>query len=215
MERRNIKITLNKAKEWYNSGNTTLKDIALQAFSKDELGFNFKNITSFEKACNALNLNYDIISIIVKDITTYSRASAAMFKLNIIRKALNLGQDLHLTRDSKKFYIYNPFLPLITKDSNYYNSIITSGEMEVIGKIKNEREEYHILGGHATKNRYDGLGNFSWDNGVGYINANIGFLGCASREIAQHFSKYFGILIIKAMYSDMIDFEIVENKYQN
>lgn len=215
METRNIKITLNKAKEWYNSGNTTLKDIALQAFSKDKLGFNFKNITSFEKACNALNLNYDIISIIVKDVATYSRASAAMFKLNIIRKALNLGQDLHLTGDSEKFYIYYPFIPFATKDSNYYYSVLSSGKMEVIGKIKNEREEYHILSGYATKSRYAGLGNFSWDNGVGYINANIGFLGCASREIAQHFSKYFGILIIKAMYSDMIDFEIVENKYQN
>lgn len=215
METRNRKIILDKAEKRYNSGNTTLKDVALQAFSKDELGFNFKNITSFEKACNALNLNYDIISIIVKDITTYSRASAAMFKLNIIRKALNLGQDLHLTRDPKKFYIYNPFLPFITKDSNYYNSMITSGEMEVIGKIKNEREEYHILGGSATKSRYAGLGNFSWDKGVGYINANIGFLGCVSREIAQHFSKFFGMLIIKAMYGDMVDFEIMENKYQN
>lgn len=213
METRNIKITLGKAKEWYNSGNTSLKEIALQAFSIDELGFNFKNITSFEKACNALNLNYDIISIIVKDIATYSRASAAMFKLNIIRKALNLGQDLHLTRDSKKFYIYYPFIPFATKDSNYYYSVLSSGEMEVIGKIKKEREKYYILGGYATKGHYAGLGNFSWDNGVGYANTNVGFLGCASREIAQHFSKYFGVLIMEAMYSDVIDFKVVERKY--
>lgn len=37
MEKRNITITLDKAKEWYNSDNTTLKDLALQAFSRDEI----------------------------------------------------------------------------------------------------------------------------------------------------------------------------------
>lgn len=213
METRNIKITLDKARKWYNSDNTTLKEVALQAFSKDELGFNFKNITSFKKACDALNLNYDIISIIVKDVATYSRASAAMFKLNIIRKALNLGQDLHLTSDSEKFYIYYPFIPFATKDSNYYYSVLSSGEMEVIGKIKKEREEYYILGGYAAKSRYAGLGNFSWDNGVGYANTNVGFLGCAGREIAQHFSKFFGMLIMEAMYSDVVDFKVIERKY--
>lgn len=31
---RTIAITLEKAKEWYNSSNTSLKEIALQAFSK-------------------------------------------------------------------------------------------------------------------------------------------------------------------------------------
>lgn len=37
MEKRNIKIDINTAKEWYNSGNDSLKTIALQAFSEDEL----------------------------------------------------------------------------------------------------------------------------------------------------------------------------------
>lgn len=213
MKTRNIKITLDEARKWYNSDNTTFKELALQAFSKDELVFNFKDITSFEKSCNALNLNYDIISIIVKDVATYSRASAAMFKLNIIRKALNLGQGLHLTEDLEKSYIYYPFIPFVTESSTYYSSIITLGEMEVIGKIKKKRKEYYILGGYATKSRYSGLGNFSWDNGVGYANTNAGFLGCASREIAQHFSKFFGVLIMEAMYSDVIDFKVMERKY--
>ena len=34
---RNITITLEKAREWYNSSNTSLKEIVLQAFSKEEL----------------------------------------------------------------------------------------------------------------------------------------------------------------------------------
>ena len=41
--KRNITVTLEKAREWYNSGNTSLKEIALQAFSKEELTeFDFK-----------------------------------------------------------------------------------------------------------------------------------------------------------------------------
>ena len=40
---RNITITIEKAKEWYNSNYSSLKEIALQAFSKEELtGFDFK-----------------------------------------------------------------------------------------------------------------------------------------------------------------------------
>lgn len=37
METRTIKITFNKAKEWYNSNNPSLKEVALQAFSEEEL----------------------------------------------------------------------------------------------------------------------------------------------------------------------------------
>lgn len=215
METRNIKITLDKAKEWYNSGDTTLKELALQAFNRDELLFNFKNITSFKKACNALNLNYDIMSIIVKDVATYSRVSSAMFKLNIIRKALNLGQDLHLTKDPEDSQIYYPFCPFTTKTATYYKNSVASGEMEVIGKIKSEGEEYNVFGGDSSYGGGTGLGYFDSSTGVGFANANFGLLGCATKEIADHFSKYFGMLIAEAKYGDLLDFEIVENKYQN
>ena len=206
MKERNVTVTLEKAKEWFNSGNATLKDIALQAFGKEELVFNFRDITTFKKACEALGLNYDIISIVTKDVATFSRASAAMLKLNIIRKALNLGQDLHLTKGSPLYYPYNPF---VTKSSSYYNNEINLGRMKVIGKIKSEGEEYNVLGGTASLSGGAGLGNFYSDNGVGYANASLGFLGCAKEEIAQHFSKYFGMLITEAKYADMIDFEML------
>ena len=210
MEKRNITVTLNKAKEWFNSGNATLKEIALQAFDKDELTYNFKNITTFKKACEALGLNYDNMACMVRKIATFSRASAAMFKLNIIRKALNLGQDLNLTKNPKDSYIYYPYNPFVTKSSTYYNSDINSGKMEVIGKIKSEGEEYNVLGGGADCGGIAGLGNFLSDSGVGVAYASVGFLGCASKEIAQHFGKYFGMLITEAKYGDMVDFEIIE-----
>lgn len=204
MKERNVTVTLEMAKEWFNSGNATLKDIALQAFGKEELVFNFRDITTFKKACEALGLNYDIISIVTKDVATFSRASAAMLKLNIIRKALNLGQDLHLTKGSPLYYPYNPF---VTKSSFYYNNEINLGMMKVIGKIKSEGEEYNVLGGHTCKSI--SLGNFISSDSIGSADAGVGFLGCASQEIAQHFGKYFGMLITEAKYADMIDFEML------
>lgn len=207
MKERNITVTLDKAKELFNSGNATLKEIALQAFDKEELVYNFKNITTFKKACEALGINYDIISIVTKDVATFSRASAAMFKLNIIRKALNLGQDLHLTKDSPLYYPYNSF---VTKSSIIYKGELNSGKVEVIGKIKSEGEKYNVLGGNAGKGGLAGLGGFGSYFDAGFAFANIGFLGCASQEIAQHFGKYFGMLITEAKYADMIDFEILQ-----
>ena len=213
MKERNITVTIDKAKEWFSSGNATLKEIALQAFRKEELTWHYSQIKTLEDACKALGLNYDIISIVTKDVALYSRASAAMFKLNIIRKALNLGQDLHLTKDPEDSYIYYPYNPFVTKSSIYYKSYINSGKMEVIGKIKSEGEEYNVLGGSAFNGSFAGLGGFLSNGGVGFASASIGFLGCATEEIAQHFGKYFGMLITEAKYADMVYFEIIENKY--
>lgn len=214
---RNITITLEKAREWYNSDNTSLKEIALQAFSKEELtAFDFTKIKTFEDALTALEYTEStkvFIRTTINDIM-YSKASAAMCKLNIIRKVLNLGQDLHLTKnsgDSNLFYPYNPF---VTENSDFYRSELNSGEMEIIGKIKSEGTLYKVLGGDAIASCYIGLGRFVRSSDVGTAFSDVGFLGCASKGIAQHFSKYFGMLITEAKYGDMVDFEIVENKYQ-
>ena len=212
MKERNVTVTLNKAKEWFNSGNATLREIALQAFDKDELTYNFKNITTFKKACEALGLNYDDMFYITKNIATISKASAAMFKLNIIRKALNLGQDLHLTKDLEDSYIYYPYNPFVTKSSTYYKSELNSGKLKIIGKIKSEGEKYNVLGGIANVEvPTTGLGDFYSYTGVGNASADVGFLGCANKEIAQHFGKYFGMLITEAKYGDMVDFEIIRD----
>ena len=215
MEERNVTVTLNKAKEWFNSGNATLKEIALQAFSKEELTtFDFTKIKTFEDALTALGYKESTkvyIRNTINDISMYSRASAAMTKLNIIRKALNLGKDLRLTKNSKSSYIYYPYNPFITKSSAYYKSEINSGKIEVIGKIKSEGEEYNVLGS-AFGGGSAGLGCFLSRNGVGDAGANVGFLGCANREIAQHLGKYFGMLITEAKYGDMVDFKIIYAK---
>ena len=208
MKERNITVTLEKAREWYNSDNKSLKEIALQAFDKEELIHNFKDIKTLENACEALGLNYSIISIVAKDVATFSVASAAMFKLNIIRKALNLGHHLYLTKGSCAYY---PCNPLVTKGSTYYKSELNSGRIKVIGKIKSEGEEYYVLGGDTDFGGGAGLGDFYSSTGVSYAGSAVGFLGCATKEIAEHFGKYFGMLITEAKYGDMVNFEIISS----
>lgn len=207
MKERNITITIDKAREWYNSENDTLKKIALQAFSENELKFDFRSIKTFKKAYKVLALDYNDIECNIRGLSNISKASAAMFKLNIIRKALNLGQDLHLTKHFS--YIYFPYNPFITKNSTYFKDEIDAGKMELIGKIKSKEGEYYVLGGGVDNSGYDGFSCFSSNIGVGHAYANTGFLGCATEEIAQHFSRYFGMLITEAKYGDLEDFEIV------
>ena len=212
----NCFISVQQARIMYNSGNEALKEIACSTYTEKELVVDYKKITNFRKACDALYLNYDEIKEKADTIYNISKSSAAMFKLNIIRKALNLGQDLHLTKNPEDSYIYYPHNPFVTKSSTYYKSEINSGKMEVIGKIKSEGEEYNVLGGGADNSGDAGLGYFYSYNGVGSAFTDVGFLGCANEEIAQHFGKYFGMLITEAKYGSIInDFEIVESKYEN
>lgn len=212
---RNVTITLDKAIEWYNSGNATLKEIALQAFDKEELtAFDFTSIKTFEDACNTLSIDRKAANYLVRVMDGISKASVAMFKLNIIRKALNLGQDLHLTKDPESSRIYYPYNPLATEGSTLFMDELNSGEIEVIGKIKNEGTLYNVFSGDPSYSYYVGLGDFNPEVGGASANPYIEFLGCASQEIAQHFGRYFGMLITEAKYADMLDFEVIENKYQ-
>ena len=207
-----INVTLDEAREWYNSGNETLKELALKCFPLRKLNtHNFENIKTFEDAVNELGKDIEHANFIVNVLEHQSKASAAMYKLNIVRKALNLGQDLHLTKDPEDSYIYYPYNPFVTNSSTYYKSDINSGKMEVIGKIKSEGTLYDVLGGYALNGGGNaGLGYFySW-NGMGDAFAAFGFIGCANKEIAKHLGKYFGMLITEAKYGDMVDFEIIQ-----
>ena len=211
MKESNVRISIDDAIEMYHSGNEKFKKIALDAFGEIELNYNFRLVKTLEDACNALDLNYICVVKEADSIANFSKSSAAMFKLNIVKKALNLNRDLHFTNGPKKSYIYYPFNLLVPDGSTYYEEELNSGEMEIIGKIKVEGEEYNILGGKTSTIEYFGLGNFFCYGNVGKADANFAFLGCASKEIAKHLGKYFGMLITEAKYGDLDGFEIIED----
>ena len=208
-------VTLDEARELYNSHNKTLKELALKCFSGNELKLpSFSEIKTFEDAVNVLNLYINDVYMTINRLEKISKASAAMFKLNIIKNALNLNYELYLTRGQKRSYIYCPYNPFITKNSTYYNSDINSGKMEIIGKFKNKSEEYYVLYGGSTE--YDaGLGFYYPCTGIGHADIDLSIIGCATEEIANHFGKYFGMLITEAKYGDVDNFTITNDKYGN
>ena len=206
-----ITITLDKARSWFRSGNDELRELALQAFDKEALISNFRNITTFEKACEVLGFYHGTI---VSDVATMSVSVAAMLKLNIIRRALNLGYDMHFAKNPRNSFLYYPYNPLVTipKGCNYYKEQINSGILQIIGKVKIEGVEYNVLGGGISHDVNSGLGGFNYQTGICGCRSEVSLFGCATKEIAKHFGKYFGMLITEAKYADK-DFEVIESKY--
>lgn len=210
MKERNMTVSIVRAKEWLNSGNKQLQELALQVFDIDELASDFRCIKTFDDACKVLGYKYSY-SYMDKINRTLSISTSAMFRLNIIRQALNLGQELCFARGSSFYY---PTNPIITENSSYFYNALKTGNMEIIGKIKSEGTVYKVLSGPAYKGSGFGLASRQSFGGLCNNDCAKGFLGCASKEIAQHFGKYFGMLITTAKYADVIkDFEIIKSKY--
>ena len=206
-----ITITLDKARSWFRSGNDELRELALQAFGEDALVSSFRDITTFEKACDVLGFHHGAI---VSDVSTVSVSVAAMLKLNIIRRALNLGYDMHFAKNPRNSFLYYPYNPLATipEGCNYYKEQINSGIFQIIGKVKIEGVKYNVLGGGVTYDINSGLGGFNYQTGICRCRSEVSLFGCATKEIAEHFGKYFGMLITETKYADK-DFEVIESKY--
>lgn len=212
-----IKLTLDDARELYKSNNETLMGLALKAFPKDVLKTpNFMDIKTVEDACNALYMNLPLVDRTIREISKTSRAMVAMYKLNIVRKALNLGQNLHLIKSTtEESLVYCPKNPFIAKGSTYYKNDIELCRMEIIGRFNNDGIEYFVLNGDPGISGHSGLAVYDGLICVGHAKTDFGFLGCANAEIAEHFGKYFGMLITEAKYGDVDDFTIINDKYGN
>ena len=182
---RNVKISLEKAREWYNSGNESLKEVALQAFKESELIINhWETIKTFEDACKVLSINPTILDLI------YDSHLKKMYKLQIVRKALN-GIDWKPKLNTGT--IYYPWMRYYPKGSSGYKG------WEPIANFKNlEDNEVYILAGGGCYNYSDGLGHYGC--GYGDCCSHLGLFSCKSREIAKHFSITFGKLIFDVIY---------------
>ena len=214
---KNMIVTIDEAREMYNSGNKTLKDLALKVFSEDELNQStYSEIKTFEDAVTVLGMSIDDENSIVNTLKKRSKAMAAMYKLNIIRKALNLGQNLHLIKSANEdSLVYCPKNPFIAKGSTYYKNDIEWCRMEIIGRFNNDGIEYFVLNGDPGISGHSGLAVYDGLICVAHAKTEFAFLGCASAEIAEHFGKYFGMLITEAKYGDVDDFTITNDKYGN
>lgn len=80
-------------------------------------------------------------------------------------------------------------------------------DAEVIGHFRYQGEKFALMGGVAGGGSASGLGCFGSYGGVSFADSAVGFLGCATREIAQHFGKYFAKEIFDAKYGDTVKYQ--------
>ena len=197
MEERNIKISLDTAKEWYNGDNESLKQVTLQAFTEEELTEeHWKRITSFEGAYLYLKENkiredliglYDSLLTVLRN--TYINS---VLKYQIVVAALTNNEERHLTTGDRWYPVVQFCRPQNRK--NCWGNVY-------IGTIKSEGEIYDVVGGFATDGGLAGLGCFHSFNGVSTSCSAIGFRSVSvSCEIAEHISKYFGKLLFEVHY---------------
>ena len=203
MESRNIALTLEKAREWYNSGSADLKEVALQAYKEEELEISYwESIKTFEDAYNALGMSYTCVIDHIRTIDSLGKIDnlqkhlIAVYKLDIIRKALNKGWEPKMTKDG----IYNPYIRIYSVGGEETKTI-GAIDKKISGTFKVNDATFYLVGGDYTCCKY-GLSNF--DSASGNINANPGLLGCKNSEIARHMSKYFAKEIFDACYAQYI-----------
>ena len=204
MDKRTVEVSLAKAREWYKSGNKSLKEVALQAFTKEELeGTDWKSITSFEDACDALGLSRKDELANVKTLNAISAHAAAIYKLDIVCKALNGGEIPSLISDN----VYYPWVRFYPYDKTPSTSDLNRNNWVLCDEFEHAGKSFILVGGDYSYYYGCGVGNFC--RGGGNASAYAGLLCCKSREIAQHMSRHFGRLIFDAVYSqyDFVDWE--------
>lgn len=202
MESRNIELTLEKAREWYNSGSSDLKEVALQAYTEEELEIPYwESIKTFEDASSAIGMSYArmIEHIRTLDylgkVNNFQKHLIAIYKLDIIRKALNKGWKPKMS-EGTVYYPYIKYYPTgddaikIAEDNNF----------RVTGRFKADGVEYSLIGDYYCCNY--GLGDYRF--GGGGLHVGLGLFACKSKEIAKHMSKYFTKEIFEACYAQYV-----------
>lgn len=197
METRNANITLEKAKEWYKKGGD-LKEVALQAFTEEELmAPKFANIKTFTDACEALNIKPSIIEVTSIPVEE-ARHMSAIYKLDIIRRALNEDWKPSLVQGS----VYYPYVRFYPAGQKAREVVSEHKEWKLGESLIADGKEYTLVGGICDYCCFGGLTNFwcKW----GYIHPYSGLLGCKSKEIAEHMSRYFSKEIFEATYANHV-----------
>ena len=200
METRNVTLTLEKAKEFYNSGNAALMEVALQAFTKEELTIpEWQNIKTFEDACIAIGMNLDNV---IYDIShmgavegNLGKHLTAIYKLDIIRKALNGDWKPSLVQG----YIYYPCVRLYPTGQK---AAVSSNSCKLGESFIADGKRYTLVSEGYSFHYVGGIANF--DYGFGWVRPFLGLLGCKSKEIAEHMSRYFAKEIFEAGYAQHI-----------
>lgn len=178
-----IEIKLDEAIKWYNSDNEELKAIALKAYSEDVLKLvsSYRNIINFKGACDTLGINYKNQVEMCDNLEYLSVSISAFYRLNIIKTALNLYRGIDLIEDKNLWY------PCIDIELINENPESINYRERKIFKYNNRL--YEITNTYAKQCQEPFPSNFT-------------FLECTTKEIAEHFAKYFYDDLCMALFGD-------------
>jgi hypothetical protein len=202
METRNISLTLDKIKEWYNSDNKELKEIALQAYTEKELTEEYwKRIKTFKDACDALGINASLPLLSLETEFDFGKHLAAIYKLDIIRRALNRNWNPSLVDG-------NIFFPIIRFFDDYDDALYytTEENLWIYGNIEIGDKVYTVVSGDICCHS-QGLSNF--DNGYGDTFCSAHTV-CQTEEIALHMGKYFVKEIFDAAFAQFDNYNFIK-----
>lgn len=194
MEKRNVEITLDTARKWYYGDNESLKEVALQAFTKDELEEkHWKKITTIKDAVDYLIKRGMCKNLITEYAKLYSYQSyiAKVLEYQIVIAALTNNEELYLTEGNIWYPVVQFCHPKDKK--NCWGNIW-------IGTIESEGTRYSVMGGNACYGGIEGLGFFNSYHRASLSLSHVGFRAVSSKEIAEHISKYFGKLVFEVQY---------------
>lgn len=191
---RDLKIDLQDAIKWYNGSNKELRDLALKTFSKSELeNSQWSNIKTWKDVLNALHIFKDYTELL-----PFKACYAA--RVQMIRIALNEGYDMKLWEGK----IWYPYCIMGPEDNVKCRSNYNCGKVVVYESQPESENKSLFVGGNTLIGSYAGLGCFFFSDDVGCSGTLCGVLGCATKEIAEHFGKYFYYEILASCYGDKI-----------
>lgn len=196
MEKRNVEITLDTARKWYYGDNESLREVALQAFTKNELiKDHLRRITTISSAVEYLR-EKNICTNLIQEynrvrLHSYDSYIARVLEYQMVVAALTNNEERHLTT-GEKWYPVVQFCRLQDRKNCWGNVYI--------GTIESEGKIYDVVGGRASTDTHDGLGFFALLGGVSGSITDVGFRSVSSKEIAQHIATYFGKLLFDIHY---------------
>lgn len=156
-------------------------------------------IKDFETACKVIGIRSVIPIAIQAD-----RQLCAMYKMQIILKAVNRGHTFNLI-SGEVWYPYVRFKDISNVDN--IDKDLSYSEYKVLD-FNYEDKTFTLTGGATNYVSNDGLSCFSSYFSTGYVHANISFFACYNKQIAHHVSKYFAALIFDCCFSRELGFSL-------
>lgn len=157
---------------------------------------NYTVIKDFETACKVLGISSFIPNAIQAD-----RQLCAMYKMQIVIKAVNQGHTFNLISGE----VWYPHVRFI--DKNNVDRELIHGESKILD-FNYDGRTFTLVSGTAYGGASDGLSRFNSAYSVGYAYATVSFFACYNEQIARHISKYFAALIFDCCFARELGFSL-------